>query len=230
VVNAELSFTLEQVPEWTVNDGAFVDVARPGRRPLQEEVAANLGQTGQAGQAGQSGEEETTQRTTGAGEDGGQKPGDQNKPQATGASFNTCKQLQELKLNGVGFNPIPGSNVLSGGGRIGEERGLTNYESRFGTNINSYSAIVAKGTSLGVTTSGECTVNEIKKLHAIVVNDNSRTKFGFPQLSQGERQKNASVAALNRMKKCSNDLGRRSGTFYVNKGCQRFQSASEGGL
>ena len=34
VVNAELSFTLEQVPEWTINDGAYVDVARPGRRPL----------------------------------------------------------------------------------------------------------------------------------------------------------------------------------------------------
>lgn len=32
VVNAELSFTLEQVPEWTINDG-FVDVARPGRQP-----------------------------------------------------------------------------------------------------------------------------------------------------------------------------------------------------
>lgn len=30
VVNAELSFTLVQVPEWTINDG-FVDVARPGR-------------------------------------------------------------------------------------------------------------------------------------------------------------------------------------------------------
>jgi len=34
VVNAELSFTLEQVPEWTINDGAYVDVARPGRRAL----------------------------------------------------------------------------------------------------------------------------------------------------------------------------------------------------
>ena len=34
VVNAELSFTLEQIPEWTINDGAYVDVARPGRRPL----------------------------------------------------------------------------------------------------------------------------------------------------------------------------------------------------
>jgi hypothetical protein len=33
VVNAELSFTLEQVPEWTINDG-YVDVARPGRIPM----------------------------------------------------------------------------------------------------------------------------------------------------------------------------------------------------
>lgn len=32
VVNAELSFTLEQIPEWTINDG-FVDIARPGRIP-----------------------------------------------------------------------------------------------------------------------------------------------------------------------------------------------------
>lgn len=34
VVNAEVSFTLEQVPEWTINDG-FVDVARPGRLGTQ---------------------------------------------------------------------------------------------------------------------------------------------------------------------------------------------------
>lgn len=33
LVNAEVSFELEQVPEWTINDGE-VDVARPGRQPL----------------------------------------------------------------------------------------------------------------------------------------------------------------------------------------------------
>jgi hypothetical protein len=32
-VNAEVSFDLEQVPEWTINDGA-VDIARPGRQSL----------------------------------------------------------------------------------------------------------------------------------------------------------------------------------------------------
>jgi hypothetical protein len=31
LVNAEVSFELEQVPEWTINDG-FVDIARPGRQ------------------------------------------------------------------------------------------------------------------------------------------------------------------------------------------------------
>jgi hypothetical protein len=38
VVNAEVSFTLEQVPEWTINDG-FVDVARPGRQQLMANPA-----------------------------------------------------------------------------------------------------------------------------------------------------------------------------------------------
>lgn len=33
LVNAEVSFELEQVPEWTINDG-FVDIARPGKMPL----------------------------------------------------------------------------------------------------------------------------------------------------------------------------------------------------
>ena len=32
LVNAEVSFELEQIPEWTINDG-FVDVLRPGRQP-----------------------------------------------------------------------------------------------------------------------------------------------------------------------------------------------------
>lgn len=39
VVNAEVSFTLEQVPEWTINDG-FVDVARPGRLDLTADPTA----------------------------------------------------------------------------------------------------------------------------------------------------------------------------------------------
>lgn len=39
LVNAELSFTLEKIPKWVVNDG-YVDVARPGRQPFQGETFA----------------------------------------------------------------------------------------------------------------------------------------------------------------------------------------------
>lgn len=33
LVNAEVSFELEKVPEWTINDG-YVDIARPGKQPV----------------------------------------------------------------------------------------------------------------------------------------------------------------------------------------------------
>lgn len=33
LVNAEVSFELEKIPEWTINDG-FVDITRPGRQPV----------------------------------------------------------------------------------------------------------------------------------------------------------------------------------------------------
>lgn len=42
VVNAELSFTLEQIPEWTINDG-YVDVARPGKIPMVYDATEDNG-------------------------------------------------------------------------------------------------------------------------------------------------------------------------------------------
>jgi hypothetical protein len=43
LVNAEVSFELEQVPEWTINDG-FVDVLRPGRQStVNDPLAAREG-------------------------------------------------------------------------------------------------------------------------------------------------------------------------------------------
>lgn len=38
LVNAEVSFELEQVPEWTINDG-FADITRPGRQPVVNDPA-----------------------------------------------------------------------------------------------------------------------------------------------------------------------------------------------
>jgi hypothetical protein len=65
VVNAELSFTLEQVPEWTINDGAYVDIARPGRQPLQEDVGRPVSGAQGAAEAG-------TTETPGGGESSSQ--------------------------------------------------------------------------------------------------------------------------------------------------------------
>jgi hypothetical protein len=54
LVNAEVSFELEQVPEWTINDG-FVDIARPGRQSTINDPALPSAST-----PGASGEQATT--------------------------------------------------------------------------------------------------------------------------------------------------------------------------
>ena len=46
LVNAEVSFELEQVPEWTINDGE-VDVLRPGRQPTVNDPILPQGQYNQ---------------------------------------------------------------------------------------------------------------------------------------------------------------------------------------
>ena len=87
VVNAEVSFTLEQVPEWTINDG-FVDVARPGRQQL----AANP----VAGAAAAPGATPATPavETKGAGED--QKAAQKQDPTAGGSAYRTCQKAYEF--------------------------------------------------------------------------------------------------------------------------------------
>jgi hypothetical protein len=112
VVNAELSFTLEQIPEWTINDGAYVDVARPGRQPLREEVAPNL----QAGAAGEAGAGETPadipaappeDSTKGAGNENNQKSQKPNEPKKSlrdvqcQGLFDTTAQLADLQKRAI---------------------------------------------------------------------------------------------------------------------------------
>lgn len=71
VVNAELSFTLEQVPEWTINDG-FVDVARPGRLGTIGDPTTPPGTQSQTPPGGTGAPENKD------GKDNGQKPETQN--------------------------------------------------------------------------------------------------------------------------------------------------------
>ena len=89
VVNAEVSFTLEQVPEWTINDG-FVDVARPGRLatigdPTQPGSAAD-GATGAAGPGG----------APGGGGAPDQKPPQKQDPTTGGSAYRTCQKAYEF--------------------------------------------------------------------------------------------------------------------------------------
>jgi hypothetical protein len=92
VVNAEVSFTLEQVPEWTINDG-FVDVARPGRQQLATNPAA--GATGAAGAPPGPGAPGAPAAPGGGGAPD-QKPPQKQDPTTGGSAYRTCQKAFEL--------------------------------------------------------------------------------------------------------------------------------------
>lgn len=92
VVNAEVSFTLEQVPEWTINDG-FVDVARPGRLQLATNpVPGAAGASGAAGAAGPGG----APAAPGGGGAPDQKPPQKQDPTTGGSAYRTCQKAYEF--------------------------------------------------------------------------------------------------------------------------------------
>lgn len=209
VVNAELSFVLEQIPEWTINDG-FVDVARPGKVPLVYDPVVN----------DQTGSPTTTPGATDtpAAPPSGTPDQKSQNPQQPQADFIACQELQRLKLNGVAFNPFPGNYysqpVLdylgsyigtspAGQGRI--------YRSNFNQNYLKYNSLVAKGNSLGVTTSTKCAPTTIKAEH------DRLTKNANDSLKEVADKRMASV-----MNDCANELGNKAGTFFKQKGCERF--------
>ena len=76
LVNAEVSFELEQVPEWTINDG-FVDVLRPGRQSTVNDplVPASTVEAG-ASPEGEKEKEDDDKKTP----DGGKPPSNQYDP------------------------------------------------------------------------------------------------------------------------------------------------------
>ena len=92
VVNAELSFTLEQIPEWVINDG-YVDIARPSKVPPIGDVTAPSGS-----------ETPTTTPDTSPGStgsaaptaDSGQKGGGRQDPSTGGSAYRTCQKAYEL--------------------------------------------------------------------------------------------------------------------------------------
>lgn len=88
LVNAEVSFDLEQVPEWTINDG-FVDVLRPGRQSMVNDptVVSNEYKGTEAGETGTN----TLPPATKPGGGGGQQPDDLNLREVK-----ECERTKEL--------------------------------------------------------------------------------------------------------------------------------------
>lgn len=91
VVNAELSFTLEQVPEWTINDG-FVDVARPGR--LDTEGDATKPGSSASNPAGN-----TDPNGGNSNPGGGSNPDQKSKSTSEGPSAQFCTQVTNAYSN-----------------------------------------------------------------------------------------------------------------------------------
>lgn len=91
VVNAEVSFTLEQVPEWTINDG-FVDVARPGRLGTQGDPT----QPGSAAAAAGAASAAPAAAAPGGGALPTQKPAQNQDPVTEGSAYRSCQKAFEF--------------------------------------------------------------------------------------------------------------------------------------
>lgn len=102
VVNAEVSFTLERIPEWTINDG-YADIARPGAQPLvNEPLTRTTGNT--SGGAGATPGGANTSANGGTGATTGTSSG-RTTSQPTGVSIcrsynaDACRRIVQLRNN-----------------------------------------------------------------------------------------------------------------------------------
>lgn len=210
VVNAELSFVLEQIPEWTINDG-YVDVARPGKIPMVYDATEPSGKVGAGTTAPGATSPSDTPPGGGAGSPG-QKPATSAQP----ADFVACKNLRDLQLNAIAFNPAPGyySPDLSGSLIPGIGSGLGQkgpYQSNFTKNLNTYKTFLGKGNSIGVSTSTKCTAATIMAEHSRL------TKNANDSLKEVADKQMASI-----IKGCAAELGNKAGGFFDQKDCKRF--------
>jgi hypothetical protein len=111
VVNAELSFTLEQIPEWVINDG-YVDIARPSKVPPIGDVTAPSGsETPTTTQDAPPGSEGAAAPTANP----GQKGGGTQDPSTSGSAYRTCQKAYELaevfsqiEISGNNAKSVPG--------------------------------------------------------------------------------------------------------------------------
>lgn len=212
VVNAELSFTLEQVPEWTINDGAYVDVARPGRRPLQEEATQSSQQERQTG---------AENKPPGGGTGGDQKSKQQG-AQNSQYDFIQCKrvqsdadfttQLSRRLRSSVSIEPsfgsLPASNYL---------RAKQQYEAGI---LNKYKNSPTYKSFFNTRNIPEQCLNPNK----IATTNAYNTQFSRRNNSEKYTYDKGLVEQL---AACADSIGSAGGpikALYNNKNCNRFQT------
>jgi hypothetical protein len=103
VVNATVSFTLEQIPEWTINDG-FADIARPGREPLQSTPVPQPASTPEATPEAPTTPADTSQKP---------QPEPQPQPQPQPAAQSLTPEQIVQKCNGLAQNYSNLNNIKS---------------------------------------------------------------------------------------------------------------------
>jgi hypothetical protein len=154
VVNAELSFTLEQVPEWTINDG-FVDVARPGRLAVEGDPTKTSTTTTTTGQ---------DKPSPGSGGQPGQKPPAPASVDTAGTNLcnwalKISKQFQQLyeRVN----NPLTSAAFGNFNGQVSQfyslKGSLYSGSSEIGTFVDSRVSSGCKRSSY------QSTVEDLKK-------------------------------------------------------------------
>jgi hypothetical protein len=214
LVNAEVSFTLEQVPEWTINDGAYVDVARPGRRPTQEDPLEPQQQ--------QSETEQTTPTTTPGGGSSSDQKSQQQTAQNAQYDFTQCKrvqsdidftsQLSNRLRSSVSIEPavgsVPASNYL---------RAKKQYEDGI---LSKYRNSPTYGSFFNTQNIPEPCLNPNK----IATTNAYNTQFNRRNYSEKYKYDKALVEQL---AACADSVGSAGGpikNLYNNRGCNRFQA------
>lgn len=105
LVNAEVSFELEQVPEWTINDG-FVDIARPGRMPLVNDPLLPRSGVGVPAAPGGTGETQPPPKKDQEGGGGGNPTQTASNPALCSFAKTQSGIFQQFLSNSYGLNSL----------------------------------------------------------------------------------------------------------------------------
>jgi hypothetical protein len=136
LVNAEVSFELEQVPEWTINDG-FVDVLRPGRQSTINDPSAVS---------------EAYRSTSAEQEPPANRPGGGSEKPQSSITIQSCRAVQS-DINYINKYIGTVNNNLEGRVSISANPltfGLRTVTSTFESNLSKYKPILQKYSSSSV--------------------------------------------------------------------------------